>query len=209
VRRLLVVSLLACFATGCSWFAVKYPDLPAQNITGVPEKPGARPAPKTVAEVEKELAAAKEAQQKADQLVAAKEKELRDTKIAHQRRIIEIVALCSLLAGLICMGLAVALKNWRFLLGLVAFWAIAVLAYLLAVILPYLIYIGVGLVLFIAGVVAYCWKYDNKALKQVATAVETYKENMPGYKEHFRQFIDTDVDIWLNHVRGKLGMGKK
>jgi hypothetical protein len=224
MRRFLLstASLVAGFAfglilatsPGCAWFAVEVPQ-PKQDTIGGADKPPPKPAsvkPKTVDELEKELAAAKEAQVKADQLVELKEKQLKDARTEErQHKLYWLVGICFLgllgcVAGAICIsGLA---KYFTY--GAIACAAMALLCLGVAELLPYMPYILLGLGI-IGGFALFAWwRLDHKGLQQVATAVEGIKGQLPGYKEHFRQVIDGDVDAWLNRVRKNLGLlGKK
>lgn len=199
-------------ASGC-WPTV---EVRPQVVTPALPKPEARPEakpdnePKTVKELEKEVAAAKEAETKAHQAVEAKEKELADAKIrAQQHKLYIVIAFCGL-AFILCLAGAIYLRGLEkyFVYGCILSVAVAVLAYFLAIILPYLLWIVVGLVSLGAVAAFIIWRYDHKALQQTVTAVETFKDKMPGYKDHFKQIIDTDVDGWLNRTRKKLGLLK-
>jgi hypothetical protein len=173
--------------------------------------PAATPEkPKTVEQLEKELAEAKDAKVKAGQAVDAKEKELAAGRISEQRHRLYWVVGWSLLAALGCVAGAIFLAGVRkyFVYGVIASVAVAACAIVFAAILPYLLYIGIGLLVAALGFVLYCWRNDHKGLRQVTTAVETFKAQMPGYKEHFKTIIDTDVDGWLNRTRKNLGLLK-
>lgn len=81
--------------------------------------------------------------------------------------------------------------------------AVATLALFAAWLVPYLIWIGaaLGLAGISAGVV--WWYRDHKTARQVIAGVEAVKDRLPGYKEHFRQFIDEDADLWVDALRKK------
>lgn len=201
--------LILATSPGCSWFAVEVPQ-PIQNAAGA-DNPAPKPAslkPKSVEELEKELTAAKEAQVKADQLVELKEKQLRDAKInERQNKLYWLVGICFLgllgcVAGAICIsGLA---KYFTY--GGIACAAMALLCLGVAELLPYMPYILLGLGIVGGGALFAWWRLDHKGLQQVATAVEGIKGQLPEYKAHFRQFIDADVDAWLNRTRKNLGL---
>jgi len=203
------VGLMLSDATGCSWGAPQVVVSPPQGSgPATPEKPN---KPKSVEELEKELADAKKAEVKAHQEVEAKKKELDEARLTEQRHRLYWVVGWSLLAALGCVAGAIYLPGVRkyFIYGFFAAVAVAALALTLASILPYLPYIGVGLLVLALLFVLYCWKNDHKGLRQVTSAVETFKDKMPGYKEHFKQVIDTDADAWINRTRKNLGLLKK
>lgn len=214
-RPLLVVaSLLAGFATGglmstagCSWFTP-----PVVAIAAPPAKPDKPEAPKTdkpktVEELEKELAEAKKAEVKAHQEVEAKKKELDEAVTsARQHKLYWLVgilflALLGCVAGAICLT---GLRKW-FIYGALTCTVLAILCLGVAAILPYMPWIIAGVAVIGALVLLAWWRLDHKGLRQVATAVEGIKGDLPGYKDKFRQVIDHDVDGWLNRVRANLG----
>ena len=66
---------------------------------------------------------------------------------------------------------------------------------------PYALWIGIGVVVIIAGLVTYMLVNRERALHQVTAAVDALKPQLPGYRDHFRQHIDTGADRLLNHIR--------
>jgi hypothetical protein len=214
------VGVLLPNMAGCVKVAPQVVVTPPQAVApaATPEKPKADKQARSVEDAEKELAearkaaaAASEEKAKADNLVKAKEKELADARITEQQHRLYWVVGWSLLAALGCVAGAIFLTGVRkyFIYGVIASVAVAACAIVFAAILPYLLYIGIGLLVAALGFVLYCWRNDHKGLRQVTTAVETFKEHMPGYKEHFKTIIDTDVDGWLNRTRKNLGLLKK
>lgn len=197
---------------GCSLVGAPTVEVAPPITTGpaTPEQPKTD-KPKSVEELEKELIAAKKAEVKAHQEVEAKQAELDEACLTEQRHKLYWVVGWSLLAALGCVVGAIYLPGVRkyFVYGVFAAIAVAALAITLASILEYLPYVGVGLLVLALFFAIYCWRNDHKGLRQVASAVEAYKSKMPGYKEHFKQFIDTDVDGWLNRTRKHLGLLKK
>jgi uncharacterized membrane protein len=221
----LSVGFLAITLTiGCSWFTVKLPEtskvVAPAAVPAIPptEKPKADKPARTVEDAEKELAAAKQAEADAKkavvdahQQVEDKEKALADAHITEQQHKLYWMVGWSLFAALACVAGAIFLTGVRkyFVYGAIAAVGVAASAMLFAAILPYLLYIGIGLLVLGLGFAFVCWHNDHKGLRQVATAVETFKGQMPGYKEHFAKFIDSDVDGWLNKTRKKLGLLKQ
>jgi len=208
-----VLGFLMMAAPGCSWFEVKAPALPqvlAPAAIPDPPKPPTTGKAKTVEEVEKELVAAKEAQVKADQLVEQKEKELKNARITErQHKLYWMVGICFL--GLLgCVAGAIFLSGLAkyFVYGAIACAVMALLCLGVAELLPYMPYILLGLGTIGGFILIAWWRLDHKGLRQVATAVEGLKSQLPEYKGHFRQFIDGDVDGWLNRVRANLGLKK-
>jgi uncharacterized membrane protein YqgA involved in biofilm formation len=84
--------------------------------------------------------------------------------------------------------------------------ALACIAGFAVWLLPWLVWIGGALVA--AGVLAVVvyWRLDAKSRDQVVRAVEAAKAQLPGYKAHFREFIDEDADVHLDAVRARLGL---
>jgi len=201
------VGLLLPNAVGCSWFSTP------QVVVSAPDKPTAKPEvkpekPKSVEELEKELAEAKKAAVKADQEVEAKKKELGEAiTTERQHKLYWMVGILFLAMGGCIVGAVylTGLRKW-FIYGALTCVGLALLCLGVAAILPYMPYIiaGVGIVAALIGLA--WWRLDHKALHQVATAVETFKDKMPGYKEHFTKIIDTDADKWLTRTRENLGL---
>lgn len=205
------VGLVLSNSVGCSWGGAP------QVVVAPPSAPGATPEkpktdkPKSIEELERELAAAKQAEVKAGQKVEAAEKALGDARIEAQKTKLYWVMGIAILLSLGCVAGFVYLPGVRkyFVYGFAACIAVAAMAWTLAAILPYLMWIGLGLLAVGGAFAFYCWRNDHKGLRQVASAVESFKDRMPGYKEHFKQLIDTDVDGWLDRTRKKLGLLKK
>lgn len=167
--------------------------------------------PKTVDELEKELAEAKKAEVKAHQEVEAKKQELAEAvTVARQHKLYWMMGIL-FLAMLGCIAGAVYLAGLRkwFIYGALTCAGLAILCLGVAAILPYMPWVIAGAVTVAALVGLAWWKRDHKAVEQVVTAVEGVKGDLPGYKEKFRQVIDTDVDAWLDRVRSRLGALKK
>ena len=72
--------------------------------------------------------------------------------------------------------------------------------------LPYLVWIGGGLVVIGAGAAILFWRLDAKSRDQVVRAVDSFKDKMPGYKDHFARFIDEDADHAITKTRERLGL---
>lgn len=202
---------LVGLTSGC-WptVEVKPPVVNVPSLVKPEPKPEPKPdnEPKSVKELEKEVAAAKEAESKAHRVTEAKEKELADAKLrAQQHRLYVVIAFCGL-AFVLCLAGAIYLRGLSkyFIYGCILSVAVAILAYFLAIILPYLLWIVVGLVSLGAVAAFVLWRFDHKALQQTVEAVEAFKDKMPGYKDHFTKFIDTDADAWLNRTRASLGL---
>lgn len=166
--------------------------------------------PKTVEQLEAELVEAKKAEREAKQARKEKEQELADAVETERKHKLWWVGGIAILAALGCLAGAILLSNFYkpFLGGFAAFTAVAIMAFTFAAILPYLPWIIAGVITLAALTVFYFWKRDNKSLGQVVQAVETYKAQMPDYKNHFNQWIDSDVDAWLTSLRTKMGLLK-
>ncbi len=70
---------------------------------------------------------------------------------------------------------------------------------------PYLLWVGCGLVVLLGGGMLLYWKRDSKALLQTVEAVGAAKTRIPefktAYKGIFNEVIDSDADRHLNAVR--------
>jgi hypothetical protein len=203
--RILALCVCALFLAGCPG--------PAQ-LANPPAATGGAPAPasapSSVAEAEKALADAQRDLEAAKLRVKQAETDLRNVQISSARHKLWAVVFGAILGALGCVAGFIWLPGVRkfFAYGFFACVAVAALALTLAAILPYLIWIGIGLALVLAGFGFYCWRNDHKAFRQVVGAVETYKDRMAGYREHFSRAIDTDADKWINRTRSKLGLLK-
>ena len=203
------VFLLAALPIGCQPFA---PQVVVSPTSVAPVKPAAKPEKaKSVDELEKELAIARQAERDAEAAVKSKEKELAEAvTVARQHKLYWMVGIL-FLAMLGCIAGAVYLAGLRkwFIYGALTCAGLAILCLGVAAILPYMPWVIAGVVVVGALVLLSWWKRDHKAVDQVVTAVEGVKGDLPGYKEKFRQVIDTDVDAWLDRVRSRLGALKK
>lgn len=109
-------------------------------------------------------------------------------------------------AALAAAALAVfvpATARWAVRAALAAA-ACAALALAFAALLPWLLWIGLGLV--VVGLIAAIvwWRLDAKSRDQVVTAVEGIKEKLPAYRDHFRSVIDSDADRAIDATRRRL-----
>lgn len=186
---LAVIMLLTLFMLG---------GCPNDRKIAVVQAPEA-PIPATLEEMKKELVA-----------VRARERllegSIEDAKIdALQTKIWVGVGLC-VLAGLILI--AVGIWTSRRILVEVGIGALglAALGSLAAWLVPYILWIGIGVAVIVIGFVIFMLANREKALTQVSKAVDDAKENIPefkaGYKRIFQSHIDTAMDRVVNSVRG-------
>jgi hypothetical protein len=155
----------------------------------------------------------REAQEREKAAMAAigdKDKEIASERTAvAQAKLYWFAGLLGLVA-LIAVGLAIWMPLTRRWTGgfAVACGAVAALAVFVASILPWLWWIGAGVLT--VGVIAAItwWHRDHHTAVQVVAAVEGIKDRLPDYKTHFRQEIDSHVDSWINRIRAKLGPKK-
>lgn len=117
-----------------------------------------------------------------------------------------------LLGVLALVGVAISIcvpsvAKWAARLSIAAA-ATAAVAIFFAWLLPWIWWIGAALVLFgIIGAIIY-WRLDSKSRDQVVEAFDGIKDKVPGYREHFRQVIDTDADRAIDSARKRLGLLK-
>jgi hypothetical protein len=154
---------------------------------------------------------AKQRENAALDAIADKEKAIVAERTAEaQEHIYWFAGICGL-AALIAAGIAIWLPLTRRWTGgfAVACAAVASLAVFVAWLLPYLWWIGC--LLLIIGVIAAVvwWINDHKTAVQVVQAIETIKAQIPDYKTHFRQEIDSGVDTWIDRIRAKLNREKQ
>lgn len=130
---------------------------------------------------------------------------IEDAKVdALQTKIWVGVGLC-VLAGLVLI--AVGIWTSRRILVEVGIGALglAALGSLAAWLVPYILWIGIGVAVIVIGFVIFMLANREKALTQVAKAVDDAKESIPefkaGYKRIFQSHIDTAMDRVVDSVR--------
>jgi len=87
--------------------------------------------------------------------------------------------------------------------------AVACLAIFVTRLLPYLWWIGGGVVVF--GIIGHLlWnRLSDKTRRQVVGAVDKYKKEIPDYKAKFGDAIDNDADRMIDRTREHLGLKAK
>ncbi len=135
-----------------------------------------------------------------------------DAERDHQRQIkLYWFSGIMMLAALACVAAAIWLplfRSWA-IRGVIACVAVAGVAVVFAQLLPYLVWLGAGIVVLIGVAGLILWSKDHKALHQVVEAVGTAKDKIPafrdGYKGIFTSIIDTDAEKRISAVRGYIG----
>lgn len=187
----LILALYVVQLAGCSWGV-------RDEFDRAMEQAHDRPIPTDRDALRKELA---ETRDREARLALALE---RANNEATQTKIWFGVGAC-VLAGIILL----VLGGWttrRILveIGLGAF-ALAALGALAAWLVPYILWIGIGLAVIVIGVAIFMLTNREKALKQVSRAVDDAKESIPefklGYKRIFQSHIDTAMDKVVDSVR--------
>lgn len=116
--------------------------------------------------------------------------------------------------GLAALGLAAlaifvpSVSRWA-VRGAIACGAVSALAVFFAWLLPYLFWIGLGVLVIGAIAALTFWRLDAKSRDQVVQAFDQVKGQVPNYKEVFRGVIDSDADAHLDKVRSRLGLKPK
>ncbi len=110
------------------------------------------------------------------------------------------------LAGIILVFLGVYTSRTILLsIGVGAF-GLAALGVLAAALVPYIMWIGIGISLIVIAMAVYMLLNREKAIKQVSNAVDTAKKRVPAfndaYKDIFNGHIDTHIDTLLDSIRG-------
>lgn len=150
---------------------------------------------------ETEVANLKAQNTEADKALGAARTEAAQTKLWW---FVGIMGVAS--AALVALAIFVpSVAKWS-VRGAVACGATAALAAFISWLLPYLFWIGLGLlVIGIISVIVY-WRLDAKSRDQVVKAVEDMKGEVPNYRDHFRKYIDDDADKHLDRTRARLGL---
>jgi len=164
---------------------------------------GSQAAPQTVKQLEQENARLKQA-------LRVNEQQLADARLAEHRAKLNWVVGIAGVAALAFTVLAIFLptfKRWA-VMGVIASIVVAALAMALSWLLPYLLWIGLGVLAVIVGVAIWYWRQDARSRDQIVAAVNTYKdtlqEHAPGWKEHFKKYIDAGSDRVINKARARL-----
>lgn len=114
-------------------------------------------------------------------------------------------------AALACAALAIfvpSVARWA-IRGAIACGAISALAVFFAWLLPYLFWVGLGVLAVGAIAALVFWRLDAKSRDQVVQAFDKVKSQVPDYKEVFAKTIDSDADKHLDKVRERLGLKTK
>lgn len=110
------------------------------------------------------------------------------------------------LAGVVLIGLGIwTTRRVLIQLGVLAF-GLAALGWVMAALVPYLLWIGVAVLLAVIAAAVWMLRNREKTIGQVANAVDAAKTAVPAfgdrYKEIFRQHLDTYADNIVSSVRG-------
>lgn len=131
---------------------------------------------------------------------------LKDAEQAALQTKIWIGVGASALAGIVLIGLGIwTTRRILVEIGIGAL-ALAALGAVLAELVPYILWIGIGVLILVVGACLFMLVNREKGLRQVTNAVEDAKASIPefgaGYKRIFNSHIDTPVDKLLNSIRG-------
>lgn len=212
MRRTALLLLVAVMAAGC----VSAPKLPAVK-TGpkVEVKTPDGKTPKTVPEWEAAVELAEQEKAAADAREKVAKDGLKQAKVRSIKRRLYWVVGVALFAALACFVAAIFLPGVRkyAIYGVIGGVALAALAWGVAAIVPYLLWIGLAILILALLAAFVYWKRDNKALRQVAEATDKYKDKLgdklEGWRDHMRGYIDTDADRHLDSVRRYLKTYKR
>ncbi|MCS7317466.1 MAG: hypothetical protein NZZ41_03975 [Candidatus Dojkabacteria bacterium] len=120
----------------------------------------------------------------------------------------ERIALISVIVGILLIVASFFTRSYPllprilFASGLILC-SISAFSFIFAIILPYILWIALGIIGILFVLAIYYWRSDRKSLCQVVEAVEKYKHEIPDYKSKFRQIIDSDVDLVIDKIREK------
>jgi hypothetical protein len=150
---------------------------------------------------------ARESQALADKLkgeASAKDRELSAAKVERDQDRLYVLAGGLIAAALVAAGLAIWLpliRTWAVTFAVSAV-ATAGLAAAVAWLLPYLVFVGLGLGALGLGAAVFWWHRDATALRQVVAAVEPVKlAGTAITSAHLRQYIDEASDKVITRVR--------
>lgn len=187
---LAVITLLSIFMLG---------GCPNGRSVRVVVQPPEAPIPSSLEDMKKELVAVRAR-------ARLLEGSIEDAKIdALQTKIWIGVGLCTL-AGLVLIAVGIWTTR-RILVEVgIGVLGLAALGTLAAWLVPYILWIGVGVAVIVIGFVIFMLANREKALKQVSDAVNDAKDTIPefklGYKRIFQSHIDTAMDRVIDSVRG-------
>lgn len=161
--------------------------------------PTAKPIPTDIAGIKKELAATQD--REARLVVALKHAE----DDAIQTKIWVGVGAC-VLAGLVLVVIGIwTTRRMLVEIGIGAF-VLAGLGAVLAWLVPYVLYIGLGIAVIAIGIAVYMLINREKAVKQIAAGVDTAADRIPEFRDNFKRIfnehIDSNIDKVIKTVRG-------
>lgn len=190
---LFVLSLSSCDRGSFFWWEDE-----TTTLTDV-EKP--RPKPESIEDWKKEVQRLSGELDQAKRGLAAAREDAIQTKLAWLIGVMVLTAVGSAALAVFVPSMAsMAIK-----IGLAAT-AVAAIAAVASWLLPYLLWIGLALVVVAVIAAVLYWRLDAKSRDQVVRAVDDLKDKIPGYKDHFNQYIDEDADAHLDRVRERLGL---
>lgn len=188
----LVLALYVVQIAGCSWRNVDDID---KQIEAIHDKP----LPTDREALRKELAETLDREARLKLALARADDEAKQTKLW-------IGAGGCVLVGILFVILGIyTTRRILIEIGLGAF-GVAALCVVAAWLVPYALYIGIGVVVVGGVVTAYMLLNREKAVKQIAQGVDSAADRIPEFRDNFKRIfnehIDTNVDKVIKTVRG-------
>ena len=203
----LLVTVGGCWLpfTGCG---------PVSSLTRLgPGRPGKPKKPrKSVKDLEDEVAALRSEKSNVTGRLKAKEKELEEAKLARIQRTLFWIISSAIFVFVVAVAFAIFVKGIRKICIIIALIALAIagLARVAMWLLPYLLIIGILVVVTFIALAIYYWRADEKSRDQIVTAIDKSKpqldEKYKGWRKQFRQFIDNGSHKLIRKTRKRLGL---
>lgn len=194
--RILALFLLCCFFIGASDCSAKR-DEPTPATSVVPSAP----LPTDLKGLQDEL---KNVRARESLLRVAISDAKEEAAIARQEAVqvkLWIGSGACFLAAIVLVGLGIWTTR-RILVEVgIAAAGLGGLLIVAAWLVPYALWIGLGIAVVVVGMAVWMLRNREKALHQVTAAVDAIKPQVPGYRAIFSQHIDTAQDHLLDHIR--------
>jgi hypothetical protein len=134
-------------------------------------------------------------------------------ELDQKRFYLNLISGISLFLFILCGAIAFVTFISNPIISQITKWAamifiiISALCFTTSIMLPYLVYLGLGIVVLgvistIIGLIA--WRNNSTALKEVVGAVQENKELIPDYKTKFRKYIGTNSNKIIDNIRSHL-----
>lgn len=155
---------------------------------------------------EKYLALAKMEVTRWEESSKAKDKEIEAERIHRQQVWLWWFSGVLGVIALVAFGLGIwspIIRKWSWSFAAAA-GSVASLSLLVAQLLPYLIFVGIGLAV-IGAIALIIWNRNSfNAEVRVSKAINSIKSQVPNYKDHFKEHMDSVADKHFNAIRSHI-----